>query len=404
MGSSIHELRKSDGVRQSIIVGEDGMPLYYPNLFITTLNRHKSKKYQANLLFYIDQLRVWEKVEKIDIEERFRLGEPLSELDIISLVEFCSWTTATIRKMERGVRLLPSGYEHAGRETIKLRTNAIKLYLKFLYKRLSNDPNHEDFAEFLDVTFSENKPKSRTDSGIKEIKQISEEQLKFIFEKLEPGHPDNPWKLPEAQVRNILILRILTATGTRRGEVAALYVSDVSEGKVSIYRRHNDPNDTRTNQPLVKTNERSIPVSTNVMMLFDEYVLEYRAKHKHSKKHPYLFVNVGRNAGQPITDKTIGQMFTDLKKKFPELSNLTAHVFRHNMNYTISKLIDDKYKGYSAEDKAAMDEKIRPYTLGWNANSKTQKDYNRRYVIETATDMLIERDDKLHGVKDSDSD
>jgi len=402
MSGSVVELRMSNGVRQAMLIGVDGIPVYYPNLYVTTVLRHKTKETQKDQLFYIRQLYEWSEIENVDFERRFRSNAHLTELEVIGLIEFCAWSAETIGKLKSKASMLPTAYVQTGKDTFKKRMLYFQSYLEFLYNRLSSNTSKQSDIDAVRATFKTYRPKFRPASTVApKVKKIDDKQLDLIFEKLLPGHPDNPWVSKDVQVRNLLIIHILNSTGFRQGEVAALYVSDIQDCKISVYRRHNDPNDKRTNQPSAKTLERTLPIDEDVMELYLNYVMQVRSQYPVAKKHPYLFVNYRVNKGEPMQRAAINQLFVDIRNMFPELKGLTSHVFRHHMNYTISKYIDKAYAHLSPEERASHDESMRPSFMGHSPNSKTQRVYNTRYYNEKADEFMKSRANRLNR-KDSD--
>lgn len=232
---------------------------------------------------------------------------------------------------------------------------------------------------------------------------LTDEQIDAITLKLLPNHPENPWKDKSTQLRNLLIFTVLYETGIRRGELAGLYVQDVQSNTVSVYRRHNNPLETRKQAPNAKTGERSIPIGDDLARLLDLYVMEYRSVFRSAKTHPYLLVNHRRNQGAPMTLRAIDEVFSSARKALPELKGLTPHMLRHHMNYRISNMIEEQYRDDTPSEKATADEQMRPYLMGWSPTSNMQQTYNKRYFQEQAGKMLVQRSNKMNGKGNDDA-
>jgi len=398
MTRTIEELKQENGVRCMMML-EDGIPMYYPTLFVSVELRHFSVSRQRNMLYCIEVLFNWCQSEHIDLEELFKRGDHLSENEILRLLDFCSWTVNTQLRVVEGVKLLPSAYEQVSKETAAQRIQAIRSYLNFLYLRLAKRKDKADIARSATQTIKSYKPKLKRHTKNKSV-SLSEEQINVIIEKLLPSHPSNPWRDPEIQLRNLLIFSVFYETGMRRGELAGLYVGDVKGAEISIYRRHNNPLETRKQAPSAKTGERTIPIPDHLALLIDEYVLNHRGLIKAAKKHPYLFVSHGRNKGAPLSLNAITEVFKVARKAYPALKDITPHDLRHHMNYRISMMIDNEYKDALPADKAIADQEVRSYLMGWSPDGKMQETYNKRYSIEKAGEMLVKRSNKLSKKED----
>jgi len=392
MGRSIEELKREDGVRCMLLM-QDGLPMYYPTLYTSLKLRHLSVARQRAVLNAIKVLLKWCQYEGIDLEERFKSGDHLTELEVIRLLDFCAWDADTHEKLLSGVKLLSNAYQQVANQSQRI--HAIRDYLDFLYIRLAKRQDKTDLAEIVSSTINSYKPK-RNKFTKNSVIALSDKQITAITEKMLPDHPDNPWKDRSVQLRNLLIFSVLYETGMRRGELAGLYVNDVKGTEISIYRRQNNPLETRKEAPNTKTGERTIPIPDDLARLLDVYVMEHRGLMKAAKKHPYLFVSHRRNRGNPMTLNAITEVFKAARRAFPELKGVSPHTLRHHMNYRISNMIDAAYPDGTPFDKAAADEDIRPYLMGWSPTSKMQETYNKRYNREQAGKMLVERSNKLN--------
>jgi len=395
MGISVSELKMSDGTRRGCI-SEDGLLTYYPNLFITSRMRHRSKNTHIAFLHNLKVLFYWLSYEGIDLESRFKRSQHLSELEINRLVNFCAWSAETHQKLLKGsVSLHPKAYRQIKREAYHQRVTAIREYMGWLFDQLAKTPHKEEEKSRVKATMRSLAPRLKQHQKNGHV-ELSESQLKAITEKLMPDHPENPWDSECLQYRNLLIFHLLYETGMRRGELLGLYVSDIQDDCVSIVRRHNNPLDPRTQQPNAKTGERTIPIPKPLSALAYEYVITHRGALKKPKKHPYLLVNHKSQggAGEPLSIASIDYVFRTARDAVPELKGVSPHSLRHHMNYRISKFIDEKFAHLSPEERQKKDEIIRSYQMGWSPTGNQQVTYNRRYHIEQANEASLERANK----------
>lgn len=390
-----------DGTRRGCI-SENGLLMYYPNLYITSRMRQRGKNTQIGFLHNLKVLFQWLSYECIDLESRFVRNEHLSELEIHRLVAFCAWSAETHRKLlSHSVSLHPKAYRQVGRATYHQRVTAIRKYLEWLCSQLATDRNQlNEESERVKATMRSLSPRLKNHTKNDAV-EVTERQIEIITEKLMPGHAENPWSSEGLQYRNLLIFHLLLETGMRRGELLGLYVSDLNDNAVSIVRRQNNPLDLRTQQPNAKTGERNIPIPKELTAVAYEYVVNHRGAYKRAKKHPFLLVGHkgGGGAGKALSISAIDYVFRTAREAFPELKGLSAHSLRHHMNYRISKLLDEKYGHLSPEDRAVKDQQMRSYLMGWAPDGTQQARYNKRYNTEEAGKAMIERADKYENRK-----
>lgn len=132
----------------------------------------------------------------------------------------------------------------------------------------------------------------------------------------------------EINERNQLIFRTLYETGCRIGEILGLRIMDYSTpnpmdkvGFIQIKRHlplyHKDHN--------IKTNERDIPVSMELIYAIDEYVINMRP---HNEEIETIFVSHSHSTlGNFLTRSAIEKVFQRLSNK-TEI-NCTPHMLRH---------------------------------------------------------------------------
>ncbi|OGT59368.1 MAG: hypothetical protein A3F43_06540 [Gammaproteobacteria bacterium RIFCSPHIGHO2_12_FULL_42_10] len=116
---------------------------------------------------------------------------------------------------------------------------------------------------------------------------------------------------------------LLYHLGLRAGELLALRVSDFDFQKntVLVARRHDNVNDIRTYQPVVKTIDRRIPLADLLVKTISEYVMGERRRFPAAKRHDYLFVvhQIGSFSGQPISLKGLAKVFQEIQTTEPDL-------------------------------------------------------------------------------------
>lgn len=195
-----------------------------------------------------------------------------------------------------------------------------------------------------------------------------------VMTAVDPESPGNPFNRPVRQ-RNAAIIRVLNDTGIRRAELCCLRVRDVvGYGDVGpfidVVDRPHDRVDPRRNQPLVKTENRRIPITK---ALHRELVACIARRGR--QRHPFLFVN--SNVGTPLNVGAINKIVARVGRSLG-MDDLTPHIFRHSFAsrmWTQTRAL--KYKEQHCED-------VVNFLCGWSVNSKQSRVYTRSAVEASA--------------------
>ena len=218
-------------------------------------------------------------------------------------------------------------------------------------------------------------------------KGLTEGEQESLLNLIKPHCEKNPFS-QELQERNQLMVLLLYHLGLRAGELLALRVSDFDfqNNTVLIARRHDNINDVRTYQPVVKTIDRRIPLADTLIKTVSDYVLGERRRFPAAKRHDYLFVvhQTGPFSGQPLSLKGLAKVFQQIQTTESHLlKHLTPHVLRHTANDRFSMLMDKR--GASP----AEEEKMRSYLMGWKEGSGTAGTYTRRHIENKAQEAAL---------------
>ena len=124
------------------------------------------------------------------------------------------------------------------------------------------------------------------------------------------------------RLRDKLIILMLNSTGMRKGELLGLChedIGDFDDHSIRVVKRTNNPNGARA-----KGQERVIPVSKELLQLYNDYLIyEYP-----DLKSDYVFVNIwSGDIGAPMNPKVLNTMFSRLSKKTG--IQVYPHLFRH---------------------------------------------------------------------------
>ncbi|MBS3678693.1 tyrosine-type recombinase/integrase [Ornithinibacillus massiliensis] len=157
----------------------------------------------------------------------------------------------------------------------------------------------------------------------KNTKRLFLNQIEILYEGIDGLSKDN-----EIVARNKLLFKFLYETGCRIGEALGLRLMDYSELNPTeqigtIYVRRHLPSYHKDHT--IKTNERDIPVSMDLIYSIDDYVCSHRPQ---KDEIDTIFVNHGlTNAGMYMTRNTAEKAFKALSDNVG--IKCTPHMLRH---------------------------------------------------------------------------
>lgn len=406
MKLSIRHICFDGGERYMLLADEDGMPLYYPTLYITVVVRGNSKAANTiqNTLTAIKALYTWQSYAEVDLEARFSCGHLLEEPEVHALRDFLQQPLRAGKPVRKVISITPSA-RRPNTVSLKVqysRMTVIADYLAFLAKQFpQKSEEHKKCIERMASQIRANRPKisNKSAKGRDEI-HLDDGLLDRLEEVLKPGSEINPATNIGVQVRNALMFCILRVTGMRRGELLNLKIEDIdfSANTMSVIRRPDSKGDVRTYQPVAKTRERKVPIDPLLTGHIHDYVLKHRSKVPGSKKHGYLFVThrSGPSCGRPLSISGFSKFIREIRNIATEFKGIHAHALRHSWNYTFSKLCDEK--GLTPE----REEKLRSYLMGWSETSGTAATYNKRHIKEEAGKSVLELQERYFAKKKRD--
>lgn len=387
--TNINTFIMSSGERFCLILNkETGIPLYYPNLYITTQVRNRSSSISTVELVAgaISLLCNFLSERDIDIEDRLRSGVNLALNEIDALTDYCE-------KKARIKKHLPYNIREksvVNSSTKYFRLTNIANYLSWLGEILFDTPTHKNTGvKDLVGKIKARRPKKRNQGRlIQKEKSLDESQISLLLEAVKVGSENNPFK-EDVQYRNRLIILMLYSLGIRSGELLNIRINDInfSDSSLAIRRRADDKADPRVKQPLVKTHERKLPLSRQLAKELLNYINNIRRKFKKAKKHDYLFIThkSGPSQGSPMSTIAYHNTIATIREVVPELRNLTGHKLRHTWNYEFSKKLDEMSLPLSETEQ----ENIRSSLMGWAQGSGTARLYNVRHTQDKAQKVAL---------------
>lgn len=381
----------AEGERYCLLVESNtGLPLYFPNLFVSTQVRNRSLSFSAmqSALSGIAVLLKFMFERDEDIEDRFKQNQffEINELDAIK--DFCQikFSNRVIKADSSGVFTLAELREFDEKvspQTEYVRLTVVSHYVKWLSEMISGEARDKNVVLRIGKMAKgllERRPvKKNRNNGLVE-KGLDEKQLELLFELFRPESEFNPFTDKSVRVRNRLMFLLLYHTGIRGGELLNIRIKDIdfNQNQLLIIRRADEKDDPRKNQPLTKTLDRRIPLKETLVKEIHNYILNYRRLVVGPRQPDYLFVThkYGPTKGLPITIPGYRKVMTIVRMAFPQLYNLTGHRLRHAWNLQFSELMDSMDSPPTEERQ----EEMRSNIMGWKPGSGTAATYNQRFI------------------------
>lgn len=373
----------TDGERLPLLTSAvTSLPVRLANSWLLLSRRIKNQastlEREARTIGY---LHWWADINKINLEERFESGNAITANEINpSLYDWLrrDFTRGKVIKMA------------VASSTFRSRLETIRDYILWhMDQTLSitargGDKNFEYIATRRDILirqFNKDMPSVRINCRIGLEAQLREKLLQIIH----PEYIGNPWD-KRVRHRNYLICLIYLMLGLRRSEALKLYLSDLNlngtRPTITVKRNPDDINDSRKNEPRVKTLGRIIPITTELNRIINIYIMEYRMRIPNAKKSPFLFLS--SKTGQPLSLLAVNNIFYQIVKHYPEFDGiLSPHILRHTYNDLLSEVADNN----NVSEHDAQD--IRNYLCGWSRFSQQGNNYRQRHIQQKAMQLSM---------------
>ena len=412
------------GERLSLLIGNDGLP--DPHIAHYTLSCLRSSGNNASsiekTLHGLEVARLWAQKRGIDLTDRARVFAFLSSGELLDFKDFVRRPFAAIKQVDQN---LTTEKFLVGPNSAKFRFNAMVRYLEWLGQeylaRLGNAASSQYLAarDRLDrfVTLANASGKfGATSDPSKPRWGLTSEQREVFLEIIRPGHEANPFQSVH-QHRNYALMLFYYEFGMRLAEPLTLRLVATKNMQSSVdltgsysrdrgsvgnapaiwlVRNHDDPDDPRADQPVLKTNGRLLLFRDDGLALaaLIDWVNHHRndeTKYPGGKRSPFLFVSrqfstntKGRPIAAPLSKKQVMKLFTALQTHNPILKGLTSHVLRHDWNDRWNDRLMDR--GERWEDHV----RDQCYAMGWDPQSKMPHRYGRRSIQQQANRISMQ--------------
>ena len=314
----VQEVKLDNTQRRYLLVDDSGLPIIPVAKYLKYIdNSEKSfntqKTYCYSLKLYFEYLK------EIDIDYR--------NVNINILSDFVGWLRNPY-KNNKVVNLKPIKAKRT-EKTVNLIITVVTNFYDYLYRteEIDNDMvdklmkqvftgGNRHYKDFL-YHVNKDKPTSKNILKIKEpirkIKTLTKEEMKKIYNAT-------------TNIRDEFLIKLLYETGLRIGEALSLFIEDIVFDHNKGHRIKLVDRGELSNGAMLKTGEREIHISQELIDLFDDYAYDILDELEIDTN--IVFVKLrGKNKGQPLEYSDVNDLFKRLKKKTG--IDVHAHLLRH---------------------------------------------------------------------------
>jgi integrase len=187
--------------------------------------------------------------------------------------------------------------------------------------------------------------------------------------------PEHVWA-PPTRLRNWLMFEMALELCVRRGELLKLRLDSLPRGSddgIRILRHPDDPADSRTNEPAVKTAERVIPASRTLLSALRAYITLPPPLGRVRGKSLYLFVT---EKGYPLSLARTDDVIQDAGR-YSGVVPLSWHRLRHTWSEQWATRLLDRPNGKD----------VLQYLGGWT-NPHSPDHYIQHTIAQQAAELV----------------
>lgn len=314
----VQEVKLSENMKRYLLVDKNGIPnivvakyLKYLDNSEKSPNTQKTYCYALKLYFeYLEDIDTDYKSVNINILSDFVgwLRNPHQSNKIINL------KTTNAKRTEKTVNLIvtvvTNFYDYLFR-TEEMSNDMIEKLVKQIFT--NGNTSYKGFLHHVNKGKSKNKNILKIKEPRRKIKVLTKDEVELISNAT-------------TNIRDKFIIKLLFETGLRIGEILSLFIEDFIYDHKNGHKIRLVDRGELSNGAKLKTGEREIFVSQELMDLFDDY--EYEVLDDLEIDTNFVLVKLkGENRGKPLQYQDINALFKRLKSKTG--IDVHAHLFRH---------------------------------------------------------------------------
>lgn len=309
---------KVQGQRKYLLIGSEGIPItpvvkYLKYLDQTGKSHNTLKTYCYGLKHYFTFLE--------------ETGKDYKQITLQGMAEFVSWLQNPYRN-SKVITASPMTSKLTAK-TVNLTITAVTNFYDYLYRNdelptdvadklmkqiyVGNGKRYKGFLHHITKGNPVTKNLLKVKEPKKKLKTLTKEQVVQLVQAT-------------SNVRDEFLLNLLFETGLRIGEVLSLHIVDFKRDYRIGYHIQLVDRGELENGAKLKTNERKIEISSDLMNLYDDYL--YEVLDELETDTNFLFVKLkGANKGEPLEYTDVQSLFKRLKQK----TGIDAHphLLRH---------------------------------------------------------------------------
>lgn len=393
--------------RRKLLV-QDLIPVYYPNLYITTDLSGKAlnttKKHLEHLALF-EEFLAFSSINLISLLEQRPKSQYLTDAEIARFVSDAGFNKETLAKKYSGVGLHPTAYATVGRTHATQRVEAVRNYLEFLYDKLGDQSTKMEAVDDVKKRFNRKIEAARPGwkkKRIEKIKGLTDRERNQLLEIMHPESSDNPFANASLKLRNYIILLLGLDMGVRRSEMLLIKTSDIHwhSRQLAVVNLEDKSIDPRTVAPQFKTNERMLVMTDDLYEAISEYDAKYRSRKlrkgsSQARKHPFLLVSHRKNEGHALSLNGADGVLSRVGESEPELAQISLHVLRHDAVFTMLESMREELEALTPEDRTTQVQKTLTWMFGWSPESDMPGLYGAKFSKEEADKAMKKRSERL---------
>ena len=228
--------------------------------------------------------------------------------------------------------LSPGAFNHSWRKIELFLRWAAQMYAKDEYDRHGQQRTIIEARNRIERLFRQHRVGEPLAGAIRVLADEEWEKVRYVV----GVEREDVWADPSIRFRNSAMVYLAINTGLRIGEMLKLALNQVPRGHeehIVVKRNPDDPNDSRIEEPQVKTNERELFLPEPVSRMLGTYITRHRPR----STSPFVFLAQG---GEPLSLRGSRHIVEQISRV--SSVHLTWHRFRHTYLDRLYESLSDR--------------------------------------------------------------